>query len=48
MTNKKNEKKKKRLSIYLKNKGRYEASDVELQIVQPLKKPLGIGNAIPP
>ena len=29
-------------------KGRHEASDVELLIVQPLKKPLGIGNTAPP
>ena len=45
MTNK--EKKKKRLSIYLNSKRRHEASDVELLIDQPLKKPLGIGNATP-
>ena len=40
--------KKKRLSIYLNSKGRHEASNVELLIVQPLKKPLGIGNTTPP
>ena len=40
MTNKEEGKKekKKRLSIYLNNKGRQEASVVELLIVQPLKK----------
>ena len=36
------------MSIYLNSKGRHEASNVELLIVQPLKKPLGIGNTIPP
>ena len=45
---KRKKEKKKRLSIYLNNKGRHETSDVELIIVQPLKKPLGIGNATPP
>ena len=41
-------KKEKRLSIYLNSKGRHEASNVELLIVQPLKKLLGIGNVAPP
>ena len=36
-----------RLSIYPNNEGRHETSDVELLIVQPLKKPLGIGNTTP-
>ena len=45
--NKKKEKKK-RLNIYLSSKGRHEASDVELLVVQPLKKPLSIGNTTPP
>ena len=38
------ERERERESIYLNSKGRHEASDVELLIVQPLKKPLGIGN----
>ena len=50
MTNKVKEleKKKKRLSIYQNSKGWHKASDVEFLIVQPLKKPLGIGNATLP
>ena len=48
MTNKEEKKKKKRLIIYLNSKGRHEASDVELLIIQPLKKLLHIGNATPP
>ena len=44
---KKKKKKKRRLSIYLNSKGRHEVSDVELLIVQPLKKPLSIGNITP-
>ena len=32
----------------MNSKGRHEVSDVELLIVQPFKKPLGIGNATPP
>ena len=40
----KRERERERESIYLNSKGRHEASDVELLIVQPLKKPLGIGN----
>ena len=39
--------KKKRLSIYLSSKGRYEAGDVELLIVHSLKNPPNVGNAIP-
>ena len=45
---KKREKKYKSLGIHLNSKKRYEASDVELLIVQPLKKPLSIGNTTPP
>ena len=45
---KEREKKYKSLSIYLKSKRRHEASDVELLIIQLLKKPLGIGNTTPP
>ena len=41
---KERERERERESIYLNSKGRHEASDVELLIVQPLKKPLGIGN----
>jgi len=50
MTNKekKREKKYKSLSVYLNSKRKHEASDVELLKVQPLKKPLGIGNTSPP
>ena len=50
MTNevKEKEEKKKRLSIYLSSKGRHKASDIELLIVQSLKKLLSIGNTIPP
>ena len=36
------------MSIYLNSKRRHEASDVELLIVQPLKKLLSIGNTTPP
>ena len=32
----------------MNSKGRHEASDVELLIVQTLKKPLSIGNTTPP
>ena len=39
--------KKKRLSIYLNSKERHEVSNVELLLVQPLKKPLDIRNATP-
>ena len=42
------EQKKKRLSICLSNKGRYEVSDVELLIVQSLKELLDVGNATSP
>ena len=42
------EEKKKRLNIYLSSKGRHKMGDVELFIVQPLKKPPGIGNTTPP
>ena len=50
MTQKKGEreKKNKSLSIYLKGEERQEASDVELLIVQPFKKQLGIKNTTPP
>ena len=50
MTNKvkEREKKKKRLSIYLSSKGRHEAGDVELFIVQPHKKSPDVGNTTPP
>ena len=49
MTNKvkKRKKKYKSWSIYLNSKRRHEGSDVELLIVQPLKKSLGIGNITP-
>ena len=36
------------MSTYPSSKRRHEAGDVELFIVQPLKKPLGIGNTNPP
>ena len=36
------------MSMYLNNKRRHKTSDVELIIVQPLKKPLSIGNAATP
>ena len=42
------EEKKKRLNIYLSSKGRHEESDVKILMVQPLKKPPGIGNATLP
>ena len=45
---KEREKKNKSLSIYLNSKRRHKASDVELLIVQPLKKLLSIGNTTPP
>ena len=50
MTNKvkEKEKKKKRLSIFLSSKGRRKAGDVEFLIIQSIKEPPGIGNAIPP
>ena len=49
MTNKvkKRKKKYKSWSIYLNSKRRHEGSDVELLIVQLLKKSLGIGNITP-
>ena len=37
----------KRLSIYPNSEGRHETSDVELLIVQPLKKPPDIRNTTP-
>ena len=36
------------MSIYPSSEGRHEVSDVELLIVQSLKKLPGIGNTIPP
>ena len=48
MEKRKREGKKKRLSIYLNSMGRHKASNVELLIIQPLKKLLGIRNATPP
>ena len=42
------EKKKKRLSIYLSSKGRHGAGDVEFLIVQSIKEPPGVGNTTPP
>ena len=44
---KKKRKKRERLGIYLNNKGMHKVSDVELLIVQLLKKLLGIRNATP-
>ena len=44
---KQGKRKKKRLSIYLNGKGRHEMTNVELLIVHPLKKSLGMGNAAP-
>ena len=50
MTNKvkEKEKEKKRLSIYLSNKGRHKAGNVKLLIVQSLKELPGVGNSILP
>ena len=45
---KKKKKKKKRLRIYLSSKGRHKAGDVEFLIIQSIKEPPDIGNAIPP
>ena len=42
------EEKKKRSSTYPSSKGRHEASDAELLIVQSLEKLPSVGNAIPP
>ena len=42
------EEKKKRSSTYSSSKGRHEASDAELLIVQSLEKPPSVGNLIPP
>lgn len=45
---KERDEKKKILSIYLSSKGSHEVGDVEILIVQPLKKLPDIGNTIPP
>ena len=42
------EERKKRLSTYPSSKGRHEAGDVELLIVQSFEKLLSVGNASPP
>ena len=49
MTNKLKEKEKKKrgLSIYLNSKGRHEAGDVELLVMQSINEPPNIGNATP-